>query len=124
MIKSSDPLSWYQSFQVDTFDLEKEEMDTESIQTNVAAKLPVLKQNEFELWRLRIEQFFQVQDYTLWEIIEDGNSFKPTTTLSKIEGREISFVQTIPTTADERIKKKNDLKDRSMLMMTIQMINL
>ena len=126
MIKSSDPLSWYQSFQVDTFDLEEEEMDTESIQTNVAAKLPVLKQNEFELWRLRIEQFFQVQDYTLWEIIEDGNSFKPTTTLSTVEGREISVVQTIPTTADERIKKKNDLKARSMLMMTIpndQLIN-
>lgn len=79
MIKSSDPLSRYQSSQVDIFDLE-EEMDTESIQTNVAAKLRVLKQNEFELWRLRIEQFFQVQDYTLWEIIEDGNSFKPTTT--------------------------------------------
>jgi hypothetical protein len=70
------------ALQVDIFDLEEEEeeMDIESIQTNVAAKLPVLKQNEFELWRLRIEQFFQVQDYTLWEIIEDGNSFQPTAT--------------------------------------------
>lgn len=116
------------ALQVDIFDLEEEEeeMDIESIQTNVAAKLPVLKQNEFELWRLRIEQFFQVQDYTLWEIIEDGNSFQPTATTWTVEGKAITTIQTIPTTADERIKKKNDLKARSMLMMTIpndQLIN-
>ncbi|GJS60304.1 ribonuclease H-like domain-containing protein [Tanacetum coccineum] len=27
--------------------------------------------------RLRIEQYFQVQDYALWDVIENGNSFKP-----------------------------------------------
>ncbi|GKB26102.1 hypothetical protein Tco_0865503 [Tanacetum coccineum] len=29
------------------------------------------------MWRLRIEQYFQVQDYALWNVIENGNSFKP-----------------------------------------------
>ncbi|GJX95260.1 hypothetical protein Tco_0349846 [Tanacetum coccineum] len=29
------------------------------------------------MWRLRIEQYFQVQDYALWDVIENGNSFKP-----------------------------------------------
>ncbi|GJS57439.1 hypothetical protein Tco_0652223 [Tanacetum coccineum] len=29
--------------------------------------------------RLRIEQYFQVQDYALWDVIENGNSFKPAT---------------------------------------------
>ena len=115
------------SEQVDIFDLEEEEeMEMESAQTNVATKLPVLKQNEFEMWRLRIEQFFQVQDYTLWEIIEEGNSFKPTTSTSTVEGKVITTLQTTPSTAEERIKKKNDLKARSMLMMTIpndQLIN-
>ncbi|GJT07150.1 putative ribonuclease H-like domain-containing protein [Tanacetum coccineum] len=28
------------------------------------------------MWRLRIEQYFQVQDYALWDVIENGNSFK------------------------------------------------
>ena len=92
------------------FDLEEElEMDVESIQTNVAAKLPMFKQNEFEMWRLRIEQYFQVQDYALWEIIEDGDSFKSTTTTSTIDGKEVTKLQTKPQTAEDRIKKKNDL---------------
>ncbi|GKB17989.1 hypothetical protein Tco_0851912 [Tanacetum coccineum] len=29
------------------------------------------------MWRLRIEQYFQIQDYALWDIIENGNSFNP-----------------------------------------------
>ena len=94
-------------------------MDVESIQTNVAAKIPMLKQNEFEMWRLRIEQYFQVQDYALWEIIEDGDSYQPTTTTSTVDGKVVTTLQTHPTSAEDRIKKKNDLKARSMLMMTI-----
>ncbi|GJU13740.1 putative ribonuclease H-like domain-containing protein [Tanacetum coccineum] len=39
-------------------------------------KLPFLKQGEYDMWRLRIEQYFQVQDYALWDVIENGNSFK------------------------------------------------
>ncbi|GJU69901.1 ribonuclease H-like domain-containing protein [Tanacetum coccineum] len=31
---------------------------------------------EYEIWRLRIEQYFQVQDYALWDVIENGNSFQ------------------------------------------------
>nr|GFA27012.1 ribonuclease H-like domain-containing protein [Tanacetum cinerariifolium] len=52
-------------------------MDLESAQNNVVAKLPLLKQGDYELWKLRIEQYFQVQDYALWDVIENGNSFKP-----------------------------------------------
>ena len=79
----------------------------------------MLKQNEFEMWRLRIEQYFQVQDYALWEIIEDGNSYQPTTISSTVDGKVVTSLQTKPTSAEDRIKKKNDLKARSMLMMTI-----
>ncbi|GJV76030.1 ribonuclease H-like domain-containing protein [Tanacetum coccineum] len=50
-------------------------MDLETTQTNVFSKLPLLKQGEYEMWRLRIEQYFQIQDYALWDIIENGNSF-------------------------------------------------
>ncbi|GJS09249.1 putative ribonuclease H-like domain-containing protein [Tanacetum coccineum] len=60
-------------------DLSKEEMDLETAQTNTTAKLPLLKQGEYDMWKLRIKQYFQVQDYALWDVIENGNSFKPTT---------------------------------------------
>ncbi|GJZ88045.1 hypothetical protein Tco_0659827 [Tanacetum coccineum] len=50
-------------------------MDLE--QKNSLAKLPLLKQGEYDTWRLRIESYIQLQDYSLWEIIEEGNSFKP-----------------------------------------------
>ncbi|GJV80608.1 hypothetical protein Tco_1516478 [Tanacetum coccineum] len=52
-------------------------MDLETAQTTTTAKLPILKQGEYDMWRLRIEQYFQVQDYALWDVIENGNSFKP-----------------------------------------------
>nr|GEW14257.1 putative ribonuclease H-like domain-containing protein [Tanacetum cinerariifolium] len=32
-----------------------------------SAKLPVLNHNEFELWKMRIEQYFLMTDYALWE---------------------------------------------------------
>nr|GEU57314.1 ribonuclease H-like domain-containing protein [Tanacetum cinerariifolium] len=51
-------------------------MDLESAQTNVVAKLPLLKQGDYEMWKLSIEQYFQVQDYALWDVIENVNSFK------------------------------------------------
>nr|GEV80074.1 ribonuclease H-like domain-containing protein [Tanacetum cinerariifolium] len=37
----------------------------------------MLKQGDYEMRRLRIEQYFQVQDYALWDVLENGNSFKP-----------------------------------------------
>ncbi|GJR31336.1 hypothetical protein Tco_1107568 [Tanacetum coccineum] len=54
-------------------------MDLETVQTNLLlAKLPLLTQGEYEFGRkLRIEQYFQVQEYALWDGIENGNSFKP-----------------------------------------------
>ncbi|GJT58200.1 ribonuclease H-like domain-containing protein, partial [Tanacetum coccineum] len=35
-----------------------------------------IKCGEYDMWKLRIEQYFQVQYYTLWDVIENGNSFK------------------------------------------------
>jgi hypothetical protein len=60
-----------------------------------------------------------VQDYALWEIIEEGNSFKPITTTSTVNDALVTTVQVNPTTAEERIQKRNDLKARSMLLMSI-----
>ncbi|GKA58796.1 hypothetical protein Tco_0758109 [Tanacetum coccineum] len=90
---------WYQSLCSETLIKKKQsrrtfyshkEIDLETVQNNAVAKLPLLKQGDYEMWKLRIEQHFQVQDYALWEVIENENSFKP-----------------------------NDVKARSMLLMAL-----
>nr|GEV33334.1 reverse transcriptase domain-containing protein [Tanacetum cinerariifolium] len=43
-----------------------------------AAKLPILNPNEFDLWKMRIEQYFLMTDYSLWEVILNGDSLIPT----------------------------------------------
>ncbi|GJS49961.1 putative ribonuclease H-like domain-containing protein [Tanacetum coccineum] len=81
--------------------------------------MKLAKQGDYDTWRLRIESYIQLQDYALWEIIEDGNSFKPVArTTTNADGTSTS---TIPgaVTAEEKIQKKNDLKARSILMMTL-----
>ncbi|GJU34090.1 ribonuclease H-like domain-containing protein, partial [Tanacetum coccineum] len=88
-------------------------------------KLEVLKEEkigstllQFKKW-LRIEQYFQVQDYALWNVIENGNSFKPTAqTTTNANGTLTSLVQG-PITTKEKVLKKNDVKARSMLLMTL-----
>ncbi|GKB54019.1 hypothetical protein Tco_0904772 [Tanacetum coccineum] len=69
-------------------------MDLETTQTNAIAKLPLLKQGEYKMWRLNIEQYFQILDYALWDIIQ-------------------------PVTTKEKTQKKNNVKAKSMLLMEL-----
>ncbi|GJT48420.1 hypothetical protein Tco_0974577 [Tanacetum coccineum] len=94
-------------------------MDLETTQINDVAKLPLLKQGKYEMWRLRIEQYFQIQDYALWDIIENCNSFNPVArTTANVNG---TFTSTIPgvVTTEEKTQTKNDVKARSMLLMAL-----
>ncbi|GJR53809.1 putative ribonuclease H-like domain-containing protein [Tanacetum coccineum] len=94
-------------------------MDLETAQTNTTVKFPLLKEGEYDRWKLRIEQYFQVQDYALWDVIENGNSFKPTAqTTTNTDGSSTTLIPG-PVTADEKTQKKNDVKARSMLLMTL-----
>ncbi|GJR82462.1 ribonuclease H-like domain-containing protein [Tanacetum coccineum] len=94
-------------------------MDLETAQTTTTAKLPILKQGEYDMWRLRIEQYFQVQDYALWDVIENGNSFKPVAqTTTNADGTSTSLIPG-PVTTEEKAQKKNDVKARSMLLMAL-----
>ncbi|GJZ63566.1 hypothetical protein Tco_0619987 [Tanacetum coccineum] len=34
-----------------------------------------IKLGEYEMWVIRIKQYFQIQDYALWEVIENGDSW-------------------------------------------------
>ncbi|GJR07178.1 ribonuclease H-like domain-containing protein [Tanacetum coccineum] len=91
-------------------------MEFESAQSNTTAKLPILKLGEYEMWVIRIKQYFQVQDYALWEVIENGNSwvFVPQTT----QENDTSVTKmSVPVTTEEKTNKKNDVKARSLLLM-------
>nr|GFB50744.1 hypothetical protein [Tanacetum cinerariifolium] len=46
-----------------------------------AAKLPILNPNEFDLWKMRIEQYFLMTDYSLWERLARKNELKARGTL-------------------------------------------
>ncbi|GKA63406.1 hypothetical protein Tco_0763012 [Tanacetum coccineum] len=78
-----------------------------------AAKLPVLNPNEYELWKMRIEQYFLMTDYALWEVIVNGDSPPPKKTIDGVE-------QTYPpTTAEEKLARKNELKASGTLLMAL-----
>ncbi|GJV69299.1 retrovirus-related pol polyprotein from transposon TNT 1-94 [Tanacetum coccineum] len=78
-----------------------------------ASNVPVLKPGEYEIWRMRIEQYIQMIDYALWEVIENGNTL-PKTKL--VEGVETVMPVT---TAEEKAPKRLEVKARSTLMMGI-----
>nr|GFC09211.1 hypothetical protein [Tanacetum cinerariifolium] len=81
-------------------------MESLSPQVVAAAKLPILNPNEVDLWKMRIKQYFLMTDYSLWEVILNGDS---TTPISVVDG----VVQAVaPTTAEQRLAKKNELKAR------------
>nr|GEZ18744.1 hypothetical protein [Tanacetum cinerariifolium] len=73
-----------------------------------AAKLPILNPNEFDLWKMRIEQYFLMTDYSLWEVILNGDSPIPSRT---VEGVVQSFT---PTSAEQKLARKNELKARGL----------
>nr|GEY62979.1 zf-CCHC domain-containing protein/DUF4219 domain-containing protein/UBN2 domain-containing protein [Tanacetum cinerariifolium] len=43
-----------------------------------ATKLPILNPNEFDLWKMKIKKYFLMTDYSLWEVILNGDSLAPT----------------------------------------------
>ncbi|GKD65360.1 hypothetical protein Tco_1307468, partial [Tanacetum coccineum] len=88
-------------------------MESVNAQVVAAAKLPVLNPNEFDLWKMRIEQYFLMTDYALWEVILNDDSPLLTRT---IEGVEHVIA---PTTAEQRLARKNELKARGTLLLAL-----
>nr|GFC29733.1 hypothetical protein [Tanacetum cinerariifolium] len=62
---------------------------------------------------MRIEQYFLMTDYPLWEVIVNGDSPPPKRTVDGVE-------QTYPpTTEEEKLARKNELKARGTLLMAL-----
>ncbi|GKC71681.1 hypothetical protein Tco_1117564 [Tanacetum coccineum] len=82
-------------------------MDSQTTQT---IKLPKLQPGEYDLWKMRMEQYLHCIDKTLWEIIENGNA--PIVT-KLVDGKETTIP---PTTVEEKAQRRAALKARSMLI--------
>ncbi|GJT61622.1 hypothetical protein Tco_1005155 [Tanacetum coccineum] len=88
-------------------------MDQDSAHMVAASKVPMLKPGEFELWRMRIEQYIQMIDYALWEVIENGATLPK---IAVVEG--VKKVMPI-TSAEDKAQRSLEVKDRSTLMIGI-----
>ncbi|GJV41613.1 hypothetical protein Tco_1420053 [Tanacetum coccineum] len=77
-------------------------MDSQSTQT---IKLPILQLGEYDIWKMRMEQYLRYIDYTLWEIIENGNA--PIVT-KNIDGKETAIP---PTSVEEKAQRRAELKE-------------
>ncbi|GJY03941.1 putative ribonuclease H-like domain-containing protein [Tanacetum coccineum] len=98
--------------------LDLEVMKFESTHSNTTAKLPILKLGEYEMWVIRIKHYFQVQDYALWEVIENGNSWVSIPQTTQENGTSVTKMS-VPVTTKEKTNKKNDVKARSLLLMAL-----
>ncbi|GJZ20909.1 putative ribonuclease H-like domain-containing protein, partial [Tanacetum coccineum] len=59
-------------------------------------------------------QYFQLRRLALWDVIENGNSFKPAAqTTTNVDGTSTSLIPG-PVTTEEKTQKKNDVKARNI----------
>nr|GEU83085.1 reverse transcriptase domain-containing protein [Tanacetum cinerariifolium] len=79
-----------------------------SAQMVATVKLLVLNPNEFELWKMRIKQYFLMTDYSLWEVILNGDLPPPT---RSVDGVETPYP---PTTVEDKLARKIELKARGL----------
>nr|GEY36656.1 ribonuclease H-like domain-containing protein [Tanacetum cinerariifolium] len=71
------------------------------------------------MWKLRNEQYFEIQDYALWDVIENGNFFNPVPrNTANVDGTSTSTISG-PVTAKEKAQKNNNVKARSMMLMAL-----
>nr|GEX22494.1 hypothetical protein [Tanacetum cinerariifolium] len=78
----------------------------------VASKVPMLKPGEYEIRRMRIEQYIQMIDYALREVIENGATLPKTKVLEGV-------TTLLPiTTAEEKAQRR--LEDAKKLLEAVE----
>ncbi|GJR75740.1 retrovirus-related pol polyprotein from transposon TNT 1-94 [Tanacetum coccineum] len=89
---------------------DKLEAGTTSI--TLTARLPILNLEEYDLWLMRIEQYFLMTDYSLWEVILNGNKVLKRTVRETEQEYE-------PTIVEKKQDRKNEMKARGTLLMAL-----
>ncbi|GJZ17521.1 ribonuclease H-like domain-containing protein [Tanacetum coccineum] len=79
---------------------------------NLTARLPILNPGDYDLWLMRIEQYFLMTDYSLWEVIKNGNKV-----LKKMVGTVEHDYE--PTSVEEKQERRNEKKARATLLMAL-----
>ncbi|GKC47657.1 ribonuclease H-like domain-containing protein, partial [Tanacetum coccineum] len=87
-------------------------MEAGTTSTTLTAKLPILNLGNYDLWLTRIEQYFLMTDYSLWEVIKNGNKVLKRTVRETKQEYE-------PTTAEEKQDRRNEMKARGTLLMAL-----
>nr|GEY76328.1 hypothetical protein [Tanacetum cinerariifolium] len=89
----------------------------------ILAQIPILDTGKFEQWQFRIQQYLQHEHYALWEVIKFGDSYEVpasvTTTETASDGTGKKSGRTFTLTAEDMQKRKNDVKARTTLLMSL-----
>ncbi|GJX04527.1 hypothetical protein Tco_0190443 [Tanacetum coccineum] len=92
-------------------DKDADKIEVGTTTNNLTARLPILNLGDYDLWLMRIEQYFLMTN-TLWEVIKNGN---------KVLRRTVGTVEQEyePTTAEEKQDRRNEMKARATLLMAL-----
>ncbi|GKD58673.1 hypothetical protein Tco_1296182 [Tanacetum coccineum] len=86
----------------------------ESHQMVSTIKLPILKKGEYTIWSMRMEQYLTNTDYSLWQVILNGDGLIQVTTDEK--GIETDVP---PKTAQALLQRQRERKVKSILLLAI-----
>ncbi|GJR21062.1 hypothetical protein Tco_0969589 [Tanacetum coccineum] len=86
----------------------------ESPQMVSTVKLPMLKKGEYTLWSMRMEQYLTNTDYSLWQVILNGDGPIQVTTDEKGIETEVP-----PKTAQALLQRQRERKAKSILLLAI-----
>ncbi|KAJ9545270.1 hypothetical protein OSB04_024977 [Centaurea solstitialis] len=84
-------------------------MDTQEIV--LVSKVPMLKPNEFDMWKIRIRQYMLLTDYGMWEVVENG----PGVDEAAAEGG----ARPPPRSDADRKRRQTEMKALSTLLLAI-----
>ncbi|KAJ9552189.1 hypothetical protein OSB04_016234 [Centaurea solstitialis] len=84
-------------------------MDT--YETVLVLKVPMLKPNEFDMWKIRIRQYMLLTDYGMWEVVENG----PGTDEEAAKGG----ARPPPRSDADRKRRQTEMKALSTLLLAI-----
>ncbi|GJX97345.1 hypothetical protein Tco_0353143 [Tanacetum coccineum] len=87
-------------------------MEARTTSTTLTTRLPILNPGDYDLWLMRIEQYFLMTDYSLWEVIKNGNKV-----LKRTVGETEQEYE--PTTTEEKQDRRNEIKARGTLLMSL-----